>query len=168
MYYDDCLRIINMGDSPVAQSTPRSLHRQAQLRSGNYNQRVDLSAISCLVEIKMQPRRHTLLSLALTELGGFSRKLFRSADHRGLAVAVWGILQMALAKWTCNAHVDVRLDMATLGEFWDFFLLLDQTPSVGHAGTVSTPALLHIGHQYGRLTGIATGKSIGEPESGPR
>lgn len=115
-----CIRIIDVGESPLAHSTPRCLHRQVQLRSGNYNQRVDLSAMSCLVESKMQPRWHMLLSLALTELGGFSWKLFRSADHRGLAFAVWGILQMALAKWTCNAQVDVRLDIAALRELGDF------------------------------------------------
>lgn len=30
--------------------------------------------------------------------------LFRSADHRGLAFAVWGILQVGMAKWACNAQ----------------------------------------------------------------
>lgn len=39
-----------------------------------------------------------------------SRMLFRSADHRGLAFAVWGILQVALAKWTCNAPVQCETE----------------------------------------------------------
>jgi hypothetical protein len=37
-------------------------------------------------------------------LGAFSIYSF-FADHRGLAFAVWGILQMPLSKWMCNAGV---------------------------------------------------------------
>lgn len=40
----------------------------------------------------------------------------RSADHRGLAFAVWGMLQIALAEWTCNAQA-VRLENPVRSRF---------------------------------------------------